>query len=195
MSKTIIKRQTKETDIELVLDVEGTGEAMIETPLPFFNHMLEAMTRHARFDLQLKASGDIEVDPHHLIEDVGICLGKAVREIYTQKKAVSRSGSFAFPMDEALALAAIDLCGRSFFEFDDDIPDETINGFNLKNLREFFSGFANEARASVHILLFRGKNAHHIYEAIFKAFGRALDEALSNHPRERNIPSTKGKIE
>lgn len=190
-----VNRTTRETHIELKLNVEGSGKTDIETPIPFFNHMLEAFARHARFDLTLKAQGDIEVDPHHLIEDVGICIGSAVRKCYKEKKTVARSGSFAFPMDEALSLVAIDLSGRPFLDFDKDAPDETINGFRLKDLKEFFSGFASEARASVHVVVFRGSNAHHIYESIFKAFGRALDEALSQHPRERNIPSTKGRIE
>lgn len=190
-----INRTTRETNIELVFNAEGSGMVEVKTSLPFFNHMLEAFARHGRFDLKVNASGDIEVDPHHLIEDVGICLGKAVREIYAGKRGICRSGSFAFPMDDALALAAIDLAGRSYLDFDAEAPDTIINNFRLKDLKEFFAGFVNEARANLHILIFRGDNPHHIYEAIFKAFGRALDEALSEHPRERNIPSTKGKIE
>jgi imidazoleglycerol-phosphate dehydratase len=190
-----VSRKTRETEIELLLKVNGSGETEIITPLSFFNHMLEAFARHARFDLKIKASGDIQVDPHHLIEDTGICLGKAVREYYAGRTGICRSGCFAFPMDDALALAAVDLSGRSYLVFDPDAPDATINNFRLKDLKEFFAGFTNEARANLHVLIFRGENPHHIYEAIFKAFGRALDEALSEHPRERNIPSTKGRIE
>ncbi len=193
--KIKIKRETKETSIELEFVAEGTGKTEISTAIPFFNHMLEAMARHGRFDLKLKASGDIEVDPHHLIEDTGICLGKAVREYYSGKSGITRSGSFAFPMDDALCIAAIDLSGRSFAIIEPDPPSEVINGFNLKTLKEFFNGFASEARANVHIVIHHGNDAHHIYESMFKAFGRALEEALSSHPREHGIPSTKGKIE
>lgn len=195
MAQVTVSRETKETKIELKLDIEGSGNISVKTPIPFFNHMLEAFARHARFDLFLVAEGDVHVDPHHLIEDTGICLGKAVREIYLKKQNIARSGSFAFPMDEALSLVAIDLSGRVHLEFDEDAPKEVINDLRLIDLKEFFAGFANEARASVHVVIFRGGNPHHVYESIFKAFGRALDEALSHHPRERNIPSTKGKIE
>jgi imidazoleglycerol-phosphate dehydratase len=190
-----IERKTRETNIMLELEIEGSGKTEIETPIPFFNHMLEALCRHARFDLNLKAEGDVDVDPHHLVEDVGICFGKAVRSYYAERQGITRSGSFAFPMDEALALAAVDLSGRTYLDFDSKAPDEEINSFRLITLKEFFSGFANEARATVHILIYRKGNAHHVYEAIFKAFGRALEEALSNHPRERGIPSSKGLIE
>ncbi|MCX7832434.1 MAG: imidazoleglycerol-phosphate dehydratase, partial [Actinobacteria bacterium] len=143
MNEALIKRETKETSILLKFKTDGTGKTEINTPLPFFNHMLEAFARHGRFDLFLTASGDVEVDPHHLIEDVGICLGKAVREIYHNRAGISRSGCFAFPMDEALAMVALDLSGRAYLDFDKDAPNERINDFKVSDLKEFFSGFAN----------------------------------------------------
>lgn len=194
MKKARINRQTRETRIELSLNIEGSGNVSVETGIPFFNHMLEAMGRHARFDLEIRASGDLEVDEHHTVEDVGICLGSAVREIYLKNEGLNRSGFFVFPMDEALALVSIDLSGRTVFDFPEP-PEGLVGSFNPAVLYEFFAGFANSARATVHIRVLSGRNLHHIYEAVFKAFGRALDEALSEHPRDHGIPSTKGLIE
>lgn len=177
-----------------MLDVEGSGNVRVDTGIPFFDHMLEAMGRHARFDLDIAASGDLEVDEHHTVEDVGICLGSAVRDIYQKSEGLNRSGFFVFPMDEALVLVSIDLSGRSLLDFPDP-PGGRVGNFDAALLYEFFAGFANAARATVHIRVFSGRNLHHIYEAAFKAFGRALDEALSEHPRDHGIPSTKGLIE
>lgn len=192
--KSSVKRKTKETKIEVVLNLDGHGKVDISTGIPFLNHMLEALGRHGRFDLTIKASGDLEVDPHHTVEDVGITFGSAVDNALGSPRGINRSGYSIFPMDDALSIVAIDISGRPFISVKPPLPSGKIGNFETSVLTEFFNGFTNSSNSTVHIKLLEGQNTHHIYESVFKAFGRALDSAVFLHPRESGIPSTKGTI-
>ena len=188
-----ITRETKETKVSLRLDLDG-GEAKVETGVGFLDHMLELLARHGRLGLQLEASGDLETGAHHTTEDVGICLGQAIDEALGDRAGIRRYGSALVPMDEALGDCAIDISGRPYLAFDADLPDVTIAGFDSELAEEFFRAFANNSKMTLHIWVRSGSNAHHTIEASFKAFARALREAVSIDPDETGVPSTKGTL-
>lgn len=189
-----IERQTAETSISLELDLDGSGKADIRTPVPFFNHMLDQLVCHGLFDLRLEAEGDVEVDAHHTVEDTGIALGEAFRQALGNKAGIRRYGDRLLPMDEALVSVAIDFSGRSCLVFTADLPKARLGTFDVELTKEFFAAFARQAGVTLHIRVLYGENLHHIVEAIFKAFGRALDEATSLDPRVAGMPSTKGQL-
>ena len=190
-----IQRKTNETAIDLTLEIDGTGERRIATPVPFFNHMLEAVAKHGLFDLDVTATGDVEVDPHHTVEDVGICLGQAFREALGDKSGISRYGDALIPMDETLVQAAVDFGGRAAFVYRADVlKGRWIGTFDAELAREFFGGFVASALCNLHLDVRYGENAHHIVEALFKAFARATRAAASVDPRAVGVPSTKGVI-
>jgi len=188
-----VVRDTTETSINLRLNLDGTGVYTIETGLGFFDHMLSHIAKHGGLDLSLKAKGDLHVDEHHLVEDVGICLGKALREALGEKRGIERFGTAFVTMDEALARTVIDLSGRSYLVFLATFTRESINGFSLELVREFFQAIAGEGKMNVHVALLYGANAHHQAEAIFKSFGRALRQAVRVTMQD-TIPSTKGVL-
>lgn len=189
-----IQRRTTETDIDLTLVLDGTGESNVSTGVGFFDHMLTAFCRHGLFDLQLSCKGDLEVDAHHTVEDAGICLGQAVAQALGDKAGIERFGTSYVPMDEALARAVIDLSGRSYLVLQAAFRDENVGGLAVALVAEFFRAFADNARMNLHIDLLRGTNDHHSIEAIFKACGRALDAATTRSVRVRGVPSTKGSL-
>ena len=187
-----IRRNTKETQIDLHLNLDGRGEAAISTGIPFFDHMLDLVTRHGGFDLRLNATGDLDVDQHHTVEDVGIALGGAVNAALRSKRGILRAGYFLMPMDETLAAAAVDLGGRSFCVVKAKFSAARVGDFQTELVEDFFHGFAQGARANVHLRLLYGRSSHHQVEALFKAFARALRFAVSRDKRLRNVlPSTK----
>jgi len=189
------QRDTTETQISLRLDLDGSGRGDVDTGIPFFDHMLVLFARHGLFDLQLRATGDLAVDYHHTVEDVGIVLGEAVKLALGEKLGIRRYGFFLLPMDETLARVAIDLSNRPFMVYKVQTPEVFVRDFNIHLMREFFQGFANAAGANVHIGLEYGDEPHHIAEGIFKAFARALDMATSLDPRQEGaLPSTKGLL-
>ena len=190
-----INRATNETQIACTLHLDGQGDAAIETGIPFFDHMLELFARHGLFDLSLQAKGDLQVDYHHTVEDVGLVLGQAVREALGDKAGIRRYGFFYAPMDECLARAVLDLSGRPFFVYQVDAAETFVRDFNIQLVREFFQAFANTAGANLHLKLEYGDEPHHIAEGLFKAFARALDVATQLDPRSAGtVPSTKGVI-
>src|SRR5216683_3197873 len=189
-----IERKTKETDIVLHLNIDGTGASKIQTGIPFFGHMLEAWSRHGLMDLTVDAHGDLEVDLHHTVEDVGICLGKAFREALGDRTGIVRYGAAAIPMDEALLHAAVDISGRPFLVFNVPLKRTRISNFDLDLLEDFFRAFAFNAEITLHVNMHYGENLHHISEAVFKAVGRALAEATRLHPRIAGVLSTKGTL-
>ena len=189
-----IRRDTKETDISLSLDIDGSGAYEISTPIPFLNHMLELMTRHGLFDLTIKASGDVEIDFHHTVEDTGICLGQAIKESLGDKKSIRRYGTASVPMDEALAEVSLDISGRPHLTFNVEIKGEKAGTFDVELAEEFFQALVSNAGITLHVDLKRGSNAHHCLEAVFKAFGRALDAATCIDERVKGVPSTKGRL-
>jgi imidazoleglycerol-phosphate dehydratase len=189
-----IQRNTAETQIELSLDLDGAGRSEIHTGVGFFDHMLTLLAKHAAIDLSIRATGDLEVDAHHTVEDVGICLGRAVREAAGDKAGIRRYGHFALPMDETLATVAIDLGGRPYFVFQAEFPNAKIGEFDSELVAEFWQAFSSNALCNLHVLIHYGRNGHHIAEAIFKATARALRMALSADPKLRDIPSTKGTL-
>lgn len=189
-----LKRETKETLIEISLNLDGQGIFEIETGIPFFNHMLELLAHHALFDLNLKAEGDLEVDPHHTVEDVGISLGQVFRKCLGDKRGIKRFGFSVCPMDEALSLASIDISGRPYLLSNLKLPSEAIGNFNTELVFEFLHSFVNHAALTLHLKLLDGKNTHHIIEATFKALAKALAMAVSLEPRRKETPSTKGTI-
>jgi imidazoleglycerol-phosphate dehydratase len=187
-----IRRNTKETQIDLHLNLDGRGEAEISTGIPFFDHMLDLVTRHGGFDVRLNATGDLDVDQHHTVEDVGIALGGAVNAALRSKRGILRAGYFLMPMDETLAAAAVDLGGRSFCVVKAKFSAARVGDFQTELVEDFFHGFAQGARANVHLRLLYGRSSHHQVEALFKAFARALRFAVSRDKRLRNVlPSTK----
>ena len=187
-----IRRNTKETQIQLRLNLDGRGKAQVSTGIPFFDHMLDLVTRHGGFDLRLKATGDLDVDQHHTVEDVGIALGEAVNAALGNKRGILRAGYFLMPMDETLAAAAIDLGGRSSCVVKARFSAARVGDFQTELVEDFFQGFAQAARANVHLRVLYGRSSHHQVEALFKAFARALRFAVSRDKRLRNVlPSTK----
>ncbi|WP_322923621.1 imidazoleglycerol-phosphate dehydratase HisB [Paenibacillus campi] len=189
-----ISRKTNETDIQLALQVDGTGQAEIETDVPFLNHMLDLFTKHGHFDLAVKAQGDIEIDDHHTVEDIGICLGQTLREALGDKRGIKRYANVFIPMDEALAQVVIDVSNRPHFEYRAEYPSAQVGSFQVELVHEFLWKLALEARITLHVIVHYGKNTHHMIEAVFKALGRAIDEATSIDPRVTGVPSTKGVL-
>lgn len=187
-------RTTKETDITLELELDGGGTVSVETGVPFFDHMLDALGRHGLLDLTVKASGDLEVDAHHTVEDVGIVLGQAFAEALGDKAGIRRFGSATVPMDEACVIAAIDISGRGGLVYEVDLPIEFIGTFDTTLAREFLTAFALNAGLTLHVHMLSGENSHHIVEAVFKAVARALREAVEIDPRVQGVPSTKGSL-
>jgi imidazoleglycerol-phosphate dehydratase len=189
-----ISRTTKETDIQLEFVIDGEGKAELDTGVPFLTHMLDLFTKHGHFNLTVKAQGDTEVDDHHTTEDIGICLGQALREALGDKKGIKRYGNAFVPMDEALAQVVVDLSNRPHFEFRGQFPSEKVGTFDVELVHEFLWKLALEARMNLHVIVHYGRNTHHMIEAVFKALGRALDEATMLDPRVKGIPSTKGML-
>ena len=189
-----ITRKTKETDINLSLTIDGTGVSEVNTGIGFFNHMLEGFSKHGFFDLTLSVNGDLEVDGHHTVEDTGIVLGTAIKEALGDKDGMKRYGSFILPMDDALCLCAVDLCGRPYFVFDCEFPVEQVGGLDTELVKEFFYAVCYSAGMNLHIKMLNGSNAHHMIEAMFKAFAKALDEAVSYDERIKGVLSTKGAL-
>jgi imidazoleglycerol-phosphate dehydratase len=189
-----VTRSTSETDIKLTLDLDGTGVVSAETGVPFFDHMLEAFGRHGLFDLTVDATGDLEVDAHHTVEDVGICLGEALSQALGDKVGITRFGSAAIPMDEALVLAAIDISGRGGLVYEVDLPIEFIGAFDTTLAKEFMAAFAMNAGITLHVHSMSGENSHHIVEAAFKSVARALKQAVMIDERCTDVPSTKGQL-
>lgn len=189
-----VKRNTKETDIEIRLSLDGSGNSDISTGVGFFDHMLNGMTRHGFFDLTAKVHGDLEVDCHHTIEDTGIVLGTAIKEALGDKAGIRRYGSCILPMDETLVLCAIDLSGRPYLDFDDKFTVERIGYMDTEMVREFFYAISYSAGMNLHIQVLKSGNNHHMAEAMFKAFAKALDEATVKDPRIIDILSTKGTL-
>ena len=190
-----LTRTTKETDIALSLNIDGTGVSSIDTGVPFFDHMLEAFGRHGLFDLTIKAKGDLEVDAHHTVEDVGIVLGQAFAEAMGEKRGIARFGSQMLPMDETLVLAALDISGRGQLHWDVEVPLCLLGSFDSSLAKEFFIAFATNAGVTLHVRMLTGENVHHIVEACFKAVGRATRAALELDARVGSeLPSTKGLL-
>lgn len=187
-------RRTNETDITLSLNLDGTGKSEIHTGIGFFNHMLEGFSRHGFFDLTVKAAGDLEVDSHHTIEDTGIVLGSAIKEAVGDKKGIKRYGSCILPMDETLVLCAVDLSGRPYLAFDGTFTAPKLGDMDTEMVKEFFYAISYAAGMNLHIKVISSGNNHHMAEAMFKAFARALDEATSVDPRIADVLSTKGSL-
>lgn len=192
--EVLAQRNTKETQIQMKLNLGGTGISDISTGIGFFDHMLEGFTRHGLFDLQLRVQGDLQVDDHHTIEDTGIVLGSVIREAVGDKKGIRRYGSFILPMDETLVLCAVDLCGRPYFSWDAQFPTEKIGGMSTEMVREFFYAVSYSAQMNLHIKVLTPGNSHHMAEAMFKSFAKALDMAVSFDPRITDVLSTKGSL-
>ena len=192
---TRVTRDTKETQIALTVNLDGAGRAEINTGLPFLEHMLDQVARHGVIDIQIDAKGDLEIDAHHTVEDIGISFGQAVLEAVGDKRAIRRYGHAYVPLDEALSRVVIDLSGRPGLTYEIDFPRARIGDFDVDLFGEFFRGFANHAKCTLHIDNLRGRNAHHIIETVFKAFGRALRMAVERDPRMGDeLPSTKGVL-
>lgn len=189
-----VERNTKETQIRLTLNLDGTGIYKVRTPIPFFNHMLEAFTKHGLFDLEVKAKGDIDVDDHHLVEDVGLVLGRALVKAVGDKKGLRRYGHFTLPMDETLVSVAVDFCGRPCMIYNSPAKKGRIKNFDLQLVHEFFQAITNAAGLNLHLNVHYGENKHHIVEALFKAFAKAMDMATCIDARSKALPSTKGKL-
>jgi imidazoleglycerol-phosphate dehydratase len=189
-----IQRETGETRIDLTLDLDGTGRAQLQTGVGFFDHMLTLLARHSLIDLTVAAQGDLHVDPHHTVEDVGICYGKALAQALGNKAGIRRYGSATLPMDEVLVTAAIDLGGRPFCVWNADVPREILGTFNAPLAEEFWRAVSSSGALNLHVVCHYGRNTHHIVEAIFKATARALRQAVEPDPRMPGVPSTKGVL-
>ena len=195
MREAEITRDTKETKISFKLNIDGSGQADISTGIAFLDHMLQLFARHGFFDLSIAAKGDIDVDYHHLVEDMGISMGQAVKEALSDKAGIRRYGFFVLPMDETLATVALDISNRGYLVYDVDCPNSQVRDFNIHLFKEFFQAFANEVACNLHIRLEYGDEPHHVAEAIFKGFAKALDLATQAEPRlAGKVPSTKGTL-
>lgn len=193
--KASLPRKTKETDIKVDLKIDGKGDYDIKTGMPFLDHMLSLFSRHGLFDLRLRAKGDTEVDYHHTVEDIGIVLGDAIKKALGDKKGIRRYGEATVPMDETLASVSIDISGRSYLIYNVKLPKKSkLKEFDPDLVEDFFRSIVNHSGITLHINLIYGRDTHHILEAVFKAFGRALDQATKIDPRIKGIPSTKGKL-
>lgn len=193
MRTSEIARRTAETDIVLEVNLDGTGKSRVQTGCGFLDHMLTLFSAHGRFDLTVECTGDTQVDDHHSVEDIGICLGQAFQQALGEKRGITRYGSFLLPMDEALVLCAVDISGRSSLNFDLPIPSQKIGSFDTELVEEFFLAFVRSCPMSLHLRLLTGKNSHHIAEGAFKAFGRAMKQAVALDGTDQ-IPSTKGVL-
>ncbi|MFL5240983.1 MAG: imidazoleglycerol-phosphate dehydratase HisB [Gemmataceae bacterium] len=189
-----INRKTTETQIDLNIDLDGTGRADVTTGIGFFDHMLTLLAKHSLIDITIKAEGDLHVDCHHTVEDVGICLGQALAQALGNKAGIRRYGSATAPMDETLVTTAVDLSGRSFFVYNAEVPIETLGTFNAPLAEEFWRAVSSSAAMNLHIICHYGRNTHHIIEAIYKATARALRQAVELDPRMTGVPSTKGVL-
>ncbi len=189
-----MKRTTKETDIHITLNLDGNGNASVDTGIGFFDHMLEGFAKHGFFDLDCKVKGDLQVDGHHTVEDTGIVLGNAIKAAVGDKKGIKRYGYFILPMDDALALCAVDLGGRPYLNFECEFPAERVGYLDTELVREFFYAVSYSACMNLHIKMLSGCNTHHMIEAVFKAFAKALDMAVSEEPRTTEVLSTKGSL-
>ena len=189
-----IDRITNETDIKLVLNLDGSGKSTIKTGIPFFDHMLDQFTFHSQIDLELDAQGDLGIDYHHTVEDCGICLGAAFSNALGDKKGINRYGFFLLPMDDALIRVALDFSGRSFLSWNVKFPTSSVGNFDLELLREFFNSFSTNSRATIHVDMLNGFNSHHISEAVFKSMGKAIKMAITKDQSLDTIPSTKGSL-
>ena len=194
MRKAEVERNTKETKISLSLDLDGSGEGVVDTGIGFFNHMLDLLKKHALIDLSVKAVGDLDVDYHHTVEDVGLVFGQALNRALGDRKGIVRYGFASIPMDEALCETSVDLGGRPFVVFASDKKHMMVRDFEVKLVEEFFRAVSVEGRLNVHLREIYGDEAHHVCEGLFKSFARALRQATANDPREKGIPSSKGKI-
>jgi len=193
--KAKIHRKTKETDIRVDLNIDGKGKTNISTPIPFFDHLLNSFGKHGLFDLKIKAKGDLEIDQHHTVEDIGISLGEVFKKALGNKRGINRAGFFAFPLDEALAILAVDISGRAFVNFSAKFSKEKIGDLESDVIKEFFWGFSRALGMTVHVRLLYGENDHHKTEAMFKAFGKAMKMACSKDKRIlKELPTTKGLI-
>ncbi len=189
-----IHRKTAETDVTVELDLDGIGEARVATGIGFLDHMLALLAKHSVFDLSVTAVGDLEVDQHHTVEDIGISLGQAFREAIGDKSGIRRYGDFTLPMEETLCTAALDLGGRAYFVFQADFPTNKIGDFDAELVADFWHAFATNALCNLHIIVHYGRNSHHIAEAVYKATAHALRIAVEPDPRVSGIPSTKGTL-
>jgi len=195
MRKASIERKTKETDIKLSINLDGKGQYSINTSIPFFDHMLSLMCKHGIFDMRLKAKGDIDIDFHHTVEDIGIVLGKAIKQALGDMKGISRFGQATVPMDEALASVNIDISGRPFLVYRVSFPKKSkIKSFDPDLIEDFFQALASNSGITIHVDSPYGRNTHHIIEAAFKALGKALRNAVSIDPRMKGLPTTKGQL-
>jgi imidazoleglycerol-phosphate dehydratase len=189
-----VARTTKETSIQLKLAVDGTGRAQVDTGVPFLDHMLDLFARHGLFDLTVKATGDLAVDFHHTVEDVGLALGQALRESLGDKMGIRRFGEATVPLDEALVQTVVDLSGRPFFAYEVRLKQAKIGNFDVELIHDFLLALVNQAGMNLHVRMLSGRNPHHVIEAAFKGFARALDAATQRDPRVRGVPSTKGTL-
>ncbi len=189
-----VKRKTGETDVTVGIKLDGEGRYDISTTVGFLDHMLALMSRHSLIDMEIRAAGDTQVDFHHLTEDTGICIGQAIAKALGDKRGIRRYGSCLLPMDEALVMSAIDLSGRPYLAYNLDIRRRKVGDFDTELVQEFFQALANNSAATIHLKQLNGRNAHHIIEAAFKGFGRALRQAIEPDPRNSDIPSTKGSL-
>lgn len=189
-----IDRSTNETNIKLVLNLDGSGKSTIKTGIPFFDHMLDQFTFHSQIDLNLDAKGDLGIDCHHTVEDCGICLGTAFSNALGDKRGINRYGFFLLPMDDALIRVALDFSGRSFLNWNVKFPTSSVGNFDLELVREFFNSFSTNSRATIHVDMLNGFNSHHIAEAVFKSMGKAIKMAITKDKRLDSIPSTKGSL-
>ena len=196
MSRTAqIERTTSETAIRIRLNLDGSGEHSIATGVPFFDHMLTQIARHGFFDLEIEAQGDLEIDAHHTVEDLGICLGEAFRKALGDKSGIRRFGRATMPMHEALAAVVLDFSGRPYLVYNVPLPKTQVGNFDLELVEEFLTAFCNHGGLNLHVNLAYGDNLHHIVEAVFKALARALDEATGFDPRVQGVLSSKGRLE
>ena len=195
MRTTKVERKTKETDIKIIINLDGEGKYTIDTSIPFLDHMLSLMCKHGIFDIKLKAKGDIQVDYHHTVEDIGIVLGKAVKQALGNMKGISRYGQASVPMDEALATVSLDISGRPYLVYKVEFPKRSkIKDFDTDLIEDFLQAFVSHSGITLHISVPYGRNTHHMIEALFKAFGRAIKSAVSIDSRIKGIPTTKGKL-
>jgi imidazoleglycerol-phosphate dehydratase len=195
MRKAKIERKTKETQISVELNIDGTGKYEIMTPIPFLDHMLTLMCKHGLFDVRLKAKGDVEIDDHHTVEDTGIVLGKVLKEALGGMQGITRYGQASVPMDEAMAQVALDISGRQYLVYNVAFPKKSkLRDFDPDLIEDFLQAFASSAGITLHVTVLYGRNTHHIIEAVFKALGRALKQAVSIDPRVKGVPSTKGSL-
>ncbi len=189
------ERITKETHIKITFCVDGSGKSNIDTGIPFMDHMMTLFAKHGFFDLEVKATGDLEIDAHHTVEDLGIVMGKVIQKALGNKKGICRYGCFSLPMDDTLVNVALDLSGRPFLSYNVKTTVDHINGIGVRLFHEFFQALSVNLALNLHIDLVRGEDVHHILEAIFKGFSKALDRATGFDPREKNVPSTKGMLD